>query len=187
MEATAIDHVNLRYPEGELESVLEFYGEQLGFEPELIGYDANGEPYVDHPSHFSVRLNDDCLIHLTPAENPDVVNRYGDERRTGFDHVSIVIDEPIETIKRRLDEAGVRIREEFEPGGATGVAPAVFVVDPAGYVIELKENPERRRERNDAIWERYREDGDVAGIADEFGVDTRVVERVVSYRNGGGD
>lgn len=187
MDATAIDHVNLRYPEGELEAALEFYCEKLGFEPELVAYDGDGEPYVDHPSHFSVRLSEDSLIHMTPEAEPEIVNRYRDERRTSFDHVGILLDEPIEAIKRRLDEAGVEVRREFEPGGATGVAPAVFVVDPFGYLLELKEDPDRRRERNDAIRERYREGEDVAAIAADFGVDERVVERIVDYRTAAAD
>lgn len=138
-----MDHVNLRYPEGELEAALEFYCEKLGFEPELVGYDENGEPFVDHPSHFSVRLGETCLLHMTPEDDPTIVNRYQDESRTGFDHVSLLFDEPLEAIKVRLEDAGVEIHREFEPSGATGTAPAVFVLDPFGYMLELKEDPER--------------------------------------------
>lgn len=187
MDALAIDHVNLRYPADRLEDVIEFYCEKLGFSPELLAYDDEGDPYVDHPSHFSVRLNDECLIHMTPAADPDVVNRYTDEERTGFDHVSIIVEAPIEDIKRRLDDADVEIHREFEPGGATGVGPAVFVVDPVGYMLELKEDPARRRERNDAIWERHRAGDDVDDIAAAFGVEAPVVQRVVNYRTATGD
>lgn len=155
MDATAMDHVNLRYPEGELEAALEFYVEKLGFEAELVAYDEDGEPFVDHPSHFSVRLSEACLIHMTPSTAPDVRNRYEDGDRTGFDHVGILLDEPIESIRSRLDDAGVEIHREFEPGGATGVAPAVFVLDPFGYMLELKVASERVAERNAAIWDRY--------------------------------
>lgn len=143
MEATAMDHVNLRYPEGELEAALEFYCEKLGFESELVGYDENGEPFVDHPSHFSVRLGETCLLHMTPEDDPTIVNRYQDESRTGFDHVSLLFDESLDAIKMRLEDAGVEIHREFEPSGATGTAPAVFVLDPFGYMLELKEDPER--------------------------------------------
>lgn len=143
MRATAMDHVNLRYPEGELEAALDFYCEKLGFESELVAYDEDGDPYVDHPSHFSVRLGETCLMHMTPESDPTIVNRYQSASRTGFDHVSLLFDAPIADIKARLREADVEIRREFEPDGATGTAPAVFVVDPFGYMLELKEDPER--------------------------------------------
>ena len=144
MHGTAMDHVNLRYPEGELETALEFYCEKLGFEAELVEYDENGEPYVDHPSHFSVRFGENCLIHMTPESDPTIINRYQDESRTGFDHVSLLFDDSIEDIKALLEEADVEIHREFEPTGATGTAPAVFVIDPFGYMLELKEDPARR-------------------------------------------
>jgi catechol 2,3-dioxygenase-like lactoylglutathione lyase family enzyme len=143
MRATAMDHVNLRYPEGELETALEFYCEKLGFEAELVGYDEDGEPYVDHPSHFSIRFGDNCLVHMTPESDPTIINRYQDASRTGFDHVSLLFDEPIEEIKARLEAADVEIHREFEPSGATGTAPAVFVLDPFGYMLELKVDPAR--------------------------------------------
>ena len=135
MDALAIDHVNFRYPEDRLEEMVEFYCGALGFTPELLGYDDDGEPYVDHSSHVSVRINDSCLIHMTPSADPDVVNRYTDEARTGFDHVSILVDEPIEAVERRLEAADIEVHRRFEPGGATGVGPAVFVTDPAGYML----------------------------------------------------
>ena len=143
MRVKSLDHVNLRYPEDGLETALDFYCEKLGFEPELIGYDEDGEPYVDHSSHFSIRLGETCLFHMTPEENPRIVNRYEDESRTSFDHVSLVFDEDIGAIKTRLERTGIEIRREFEPSGATGTAPAVFVIDPFGYLLELKEDPRR--------------------------------------------
>lgn len=143
MRASAMDHVNLRYPEGELETALEFYCEKLGFESELVAYDEDGDPYVDHPSHFSVRLGETCLMHMTPESDPTIINRYQSASQTGFDHVSLLFDAPIADIKAQLREADVEIHREFEPDGATGTAPAVFVIDPFGYMLELKEDPER--------------------------------------------
>lgn len=146
MRATSMDHVNLRYPEGELETALDFYCEKLGFEPELVGYDENGDPYVDHSSHFSVRFGETCLVHMTPESDPTIINRYQDASRTGFDHLSLLFDESIEDIKARLREEDITIHREFEPTGATGTAPAVFVTDPFGYMLELKEDPQRDRD-----------------------------------------
>lgn len=181
MIANAIDHVNLRYPEGELEAALEFYCEKLGFEPELVAYDENGDPYVDHPSHFSVRMGEGCLIHMTPAADPQILNRYEDADRTSLDHVGLLLDRPIEEIKRDLAEAGVEVHREFEPGGATGVAPAVFVLDPFGYMIELKVDPERMRERNAEIWERLQRGEAAADIAADLDTTEAAVGRVATY------
>lgn len=146
MRATAMDHVNLRYPEDELEAALEFYCDKLGFEPELVATDDEGEPYVDHPSHFSVRLGETCLIHMTPESDPTIINRYQSAAETGFDHVSLLFDASIDEIKSKLQAADVEIHREFEPTGATGTAPAVFVIDPFGYMLELKEDPKRQRD-----------------------------------------
>lgn len=182
MQAISIDHVNLRYPADELEAALEFYCERLGFEPELVGFDDDGTPYVDHASHFSIRLGGDCLIHMTPSAEPAVINRYEDEDRASFDHVAIVVDESIDDVTSRLEEAGVEIHRAFEPGGATGVGPAVFVLDPFGYVIEIKEDPRRVEPRNEEIWARLEDGDEPATIADEFGTTERTVERIATYR-----
>lgn len=151
MHATAMDHVNLRYPEGELETALDFYCEKLGFEAEHVAYNEDGDPYVDHPSHFSVRFGETCLAHMTPESDPTIINRYQSASETGFDHVSLLFDAPIADIESRLRAADIEIHREFEPTGATGTAPAVFVVDPFGYMLELKEAPGREDpERTDA-------------------------------------
>lgn len=181
MIANPIDHVNLRYPEDELEAALEFYCEKLGFEPELVGYDEDGDPYVDHPSHFSVRLGEECLIHMTPTADPQILNRYEDADRTSLDHVGLLLDRPIEEIKRDLEAADIEILREFEPGGATGVAPAVFVLDPFGYMLEFKVDPERLRERNAEIWERHRRGEDHADIAADLDTTEAAVRRVATY------
>jgi lactoylglutathione lyase len=143
MHATSMDHVNLRYPEGELETALEFYCEKLGFEAELVSYDDDGNPYVDHSSHFSVRFGETCLVHMTPTSDPTIINRYESASQTGYDHVSLLFDESIDDIKTTLQEADIQIHREFEPSGATGTAPAVFVLDPFGYMLELKVDPRR--------------------------------------------
>lgn len=179
MHVETIDHVNLRYPEGELETALAFYRDKLGFEAELLQEDDDGNPVLDR-SHFSFRLGDECIIHMTPAADPAVVNRYEDEDRTAYDHVSLIVDEPIESIKRQLTDAGIEIEREFEPDGATGTAPAVFVLDPFGYMIEFKEDPARKATRNEMIQTLCAEGFTELEVAEVLDVSEATVHRLVN-------
>jgi lactoylglutathione lyase len=122
MDATAIDHVNLRVPEDGIEAAREFYGDALGFEI---------EEYDDKP-FFDVRLGPGAVFHLWP--DADFRPPTGD----GYDHVAVRVDADVDAITRTLDDAGVAIDREGTPLGATGTAPAVYVTDPFGYQVELK-------------------------------------------------
>ncbi|MFB6130889.1 MAG: VOC family protein [Salinigranum sp.] len=127
MQVRSIDHVNLRIPPDGLEEARTFYAEHLGFAIEGVErYERGDKPF------FSVRLAPENIIHLQPTEGfepPDGTN---------YDHVALVVEEGIDAVKERLDAADVDIDRELVPLGATGEAPAVYVTDPFGYVIELK-------------------------------------------------
>lgn len=127
MDASAIDHVNLRIPEDGVETAVAFYGDALGFDVENRDlFESGDKPFV------SVRLTPVSIIHLQPTaafHPPD---------ETAFDHVAIEFDHTIEEIRDSLDAAGVEVDRQLEPLGATGVAPAVYVTDPFGYTLELK-------------------------------------------------
>lgn len=129
MQVRAIDHVNLRVPEGSVEAAIEFYVDGLGFEVENLDRYRRGEkPF------FSIRLADDAVLHLRPTES------FEPPAGTDYDHVALVVEESIRAIERRLADAGVAVERELsEPLGATGEAPGVYVRDPFGYRIELKE------------------------------------------------
>lgn len=129
MDARAIDHVNLRIPADGVEPAVDFYGERLGFEIEgLDRYRADDKPF------FDVRLTQANVIHLWPTPSFD------SPEATNYDHVAILIEESIETIREELTAAEVPIEQELTaPLGATGEAPAVYVRDPFGYRVELKE------------------------------------------------
>jgi catechol 2,3-dioxygenase-like lactoylglutathione lyase family enzyme len=122
MDATAIDHVNLRVPADGIDAAREFYADRLGFDIET---------YEEKP-FFDVRLASGAVFHLWPDETF--------ERPTGenYDHVAVRLDHGIDEVKRRLDDAGVEVEREGTPHGATGTAPAVYVTDPFGYLVELK-------------------------------------------------
>ncbi|MWG33648.1 hypothetical protein [Halomarina oriensis] len=56
-----------------------------------------------------------------------------------LDPVALVVGHDVETVRARLDEAGIAVERELDaPTGATGVTPAVYVRDPLGYRVELK-------------------------------------------------
>jgi catechol 2,3-dioxygenase-like lactoylglutathione lyase family enzyme len=128
VNVTTIDHVNLRIPADGVDSAVDFYRDRLGFEIEHLDACRAGEQ-----SFFDVRLAPAHVIHLWPTEAfdpPDGEN---------FDHVALLVDEPIEEIESALDDAGVAVVNRLDaPLGATGEAPAVYVEDPFGYRIELK-------------------------------------------------
>jgi catechol 2,3-dioxygenase-like lactoylglutathione lyase family enzyme len=128
MEARAIDHVNLSMPEDRIDEALAFYRDALGFETEnLDAYREGTRPL------FSFRLGDTCIIHVSPTD--------GFEPPTGnnFDHVAIVLEASIDAIRNLLDDHGIEIERDGTPLGATGRNPAVYVRDPFGYLLELKE------------------------------------------------
>lgn len=127
MDATTIDHVNLRIPEDGKKPALEFYCDRLGFEADRLAEFESGEkPF------FAIRLTPGNVLHLWPDEGFEAPTE------TNFDHVAVRLNESIEAVKATLNDAGVEIDEEFEPLGATGTAPAVYVEDPFGYRLELK-------------------------------------------------
>jgi catechol 2,3-dioxygenase-like lactoylglutathione lyase family enzyme len=127
MDVSAIDHVNIRIPTDGVEDAVAFYRDALGFEPENLDRFRDGERTI-----FSFRLNEDAIIHVRPVDS------FSPPDGEGFDHFAIVVDEPIEAVRARLDEAGVEIERDGNPLGATGRAPAVYVRDPFGFLIEIK-------------------------------------------------
>jgi len=72
------------------------------------------------------------------VENRELYEAFEPPSGSGFDHVALVLEASITEIRLWLDAAGVEIERSLEPLGATGTAPAVYVRDPFGYVIELK-------------------------------------------------
>ncbi len=128
MNVQAIDHVNLNIPEDGIDAVITFYHDILGFDIE------NRDLYeAGQRSFFSVRLADGSVLHLRPTlefESPT-----GDS----FDHVALRIEESIDDIKARFTSHDIDIEQESNPLGATGTAPAIYVRDPSGYLLEIKE------------------------------------------------
>lgn len=128
MKASHMDHVNLRIPEDRIDDAIAFYRDALGFEVEGLEAYREGERPI-----FTFRLGETCVIHVTPIDDFE-----GFSGR-GFDHVAIVLEATIEECRATLDDAGIEIERNATPLGATGSNPAVYVRDPFGYLLELKE------------------------------------------------
>lgn len=127
MKYGGIDHVNIKIPEDNLEECLEFYRDKLGFKPEKLDLYREGER-----TSFAFRISEEAMLHIRSVDD------FGSPEGDNFDHFCILVDGELEQLKDRIDEENIE-REET-PWGATGRAPAIYVRDPFGYVIEFKEN-----------------------------------------------
>lgn len=128
MEATHVDHVNLRIPADRIDEALSFYRDALGFGVEDLGAYRDGERPI-----FTFRLGERAVIHVSPTDDFEAPSG------RNFAHVCIVFDATIEEVRELLDREGIEVERSGTPLGATGSNPAVYVRDPFGYVLELKE------------------------------------------------
>lgn len=127
MDATAIDHVNLRIPPDGIQQAIDWYVDGLGFEVERIAeFEAGEKPFI------AVRLTETTVIHLWP--DPDFEQPSG----RNYDHVSIHLDEPADSIRETVENSGLSVEDDRTVAGAMGEGRAVYVRDPFGYLIELK-------------------------------------------------
>ncbi|WP_123534869.1 VOC family protein [Halosimplex salinum] len=127
MEATAIDHVNLRVAESDIEAFVGFYRDEMGFSLEYYGEYRAGER-----DFFYVRLGPSCIIHVAPRET--VPEPTGET----VDHFAVFVDASMDEVMERVEAADVAVRTEAVREGATGEYPCVYVEDPAGYTVEFK-------------------------------------------------
>jgi len=127
MEATAIDHVNVRVPEGDLEEYVAFYRDAMGFDLEY--YD---EYRAGDRDFFYVRLGPECIIHVSPRETiPEPDGRT-------INHFAVFVDESMDEVLERIETAAVDVLTEAVREGALGEYPCVYVEDPVGYTVEFK-------------------------------------------------
>ena len=131
LRVTALDHFVLRVRD--LDRSLAFYRDTLGLTVEFLDeHRAGTRPFV------SARAGSQ-LIDLVPDSNydPDAGLRAG-----GFLHLCVRIEgslhEAIEVLRSRHVDL---IEETPMPRmGATGMGLSIYVRDPDGYVVELKED-----------------------------------------------
>lgn len=128
MRATAIDHVNLRFPADRLGEVLDFYVDALGFE---TGLDDPYDTVQNDPGLFTIELGESCRLYVNPSEefDPDADN---------YRHVALRIPRSPSELRAVLDDEGIEIRSEAERE-LEGVGPytSYYVADPFGYTVEL--------------------------------------------------
>lgn len=128
MDATGIDHVNLRFPVDRLDELIEFYVETLGFETEFE------DPYAavaDDPGLFTIKLGETSRLFVRPSESfdPDAGN---------FRHLALRIPKSPEELLAILEDEGVEIENTAErEHEAFGAYTSYYVADPFGYTIEL--------------------------------------------------
>lgn len=134
IRATALDHFVLRVRD--LEVSLGFYRDLLGLPIESLDeYRSGTRPFV------SARVGG-SLIDLVPdpTYDPEAGMRSG-----GFLHLCVRVSGRLaEEVLPRVRARGFEILEEtpLVRMGATGYGPSVYVRDPDGYVVELKEESE---------------------------------------------
>lgn len=125
-----LDHFVLRVRE--LDRALVFYRDLLGLEVLFLDEFRSGQrPFV------SVRIGGQ-LLDLVP--DPQFPGAQADPR-AGFLHFCLLVDAKLEDLVPRLRERGVSVLEE-QPAwrmGARGWGWSIYVRDPDGYVVELKE------------------------------------------------
>ncbi len=126
MTVRAIDHLVLRVRE--LERSLEFYRDLLGLAVEgLESLRSGAKPFA------SVRIAE-SLIDLVPDPGYEPAGS-----TAGLVHFCLTVDD-LEPLLARLRSAGVAFLHDdpVERGGGRGIGPSIYVLDPDGYVVELK-------------------------------------------------
>lgn len=127
LRVAGLDHFVLRVRD--LDASIAFYREVLGLPIEMLDeYRAGSRPFV------SARVGGQ-LIDLVPDPTYDGV-------AGGLLHFCVRVEGPLAgAVLPRVRAAGVEVIED-QPMvrlGATGYGPSIYVRDPDGYVIELKE------------------------------------------------
>jgi len=119
IEVEGIDHVVINVADAE--RAMRWYQKHLGFEPERYGEWLSGKaPFL------SMRVNEVTVIDLLETD------RSGEN----VDHISFCITGSLED----LATEDVEIVRKFESVyGAMGWGPALYIRDPDGNVIELKQ------------------------------------------------
>lgn len=132
LTVTALDHIVLRVRD--LDRSLAFYGGLLGLPIECLDeYRAGTRPFP------SARVGG-LLIDLVPDPTFDPA---ASGEHSGFMHLCVRVAGALETdVLPRVHAAGVAPIEDAPMVrlGATGYGRSIYVRDPDGYVVELKED-----------------------------------------------
>jgi len=130
IKVTSLDHFVLRVRD--LDAALGFYRDVLGLPILFLDeYRAGTRPFV------SARAGAQLIDLVTdPNYDPDQGRNTG-----GFLHFCVEVEPPLTRIIPWLKERGVHVIEDqpVPRMGARGIGLSIYVTDPDGYVVELKE------------------------------------------------
>lgn len=130
IRVSRLDHFVLRVRD--LDASLRFYGDVLGLRIEFLQeYRAGQRPFV------SARVGEQLLdLVPDPTYEPSAGRNQG-----GFLHFCVEIEGQLAEIIPQLRQRGVEVLEDqaMPRMGARGMGLAIYVTDPDGYVVELKE------------------------------------------------
>jgi catechol 2,3-dioxygenase-like lactoylglutathione lyase family enzyme len=116
----------------DLEATLAFYRDLLGLEILFLDeYRGNERPFV------SARVGEQLLdLVPDPTYDPESGRTAG-----GYLHCCVEVENRMSELVPHLRERGVRMLDEqpVPRMGARGVGLSIYVFDPDGYIVELKE------------------------------------------------
>ncbi|MFB6241752.1 MAG: VOC family protein [Candidatus Nanosalina sp.] len=128
MNPEKIDHINLKIPKNSVEDTLSFYRDFLGMKPFRL------EKYRhDERTSFFLKTESGQMLNIRPSTD------FQEPEEENLDHFCIQVDKDSEKIREEAEEQGYRVVGTGNPLGSEGRNPAVYVKDPFGYKIELKE------------------------------------------------
>jgi len=124
-----IDHINLRIPENGVSRAVEFYENILGFDTwKMEEYKSNER------TSFFFKIGEEALLNIRPKKD------FKTPERRNYDHFCILVDVDIGMLEEELKQNNYSILRKGKPLGSQGRAKSLYVEDPFGYVVELKEN-----------------------------------------------
>ena len=130
LKVLSLDHFVLRVRD--LDASLAFYGGILGLPIEMLAeYRAGTRPFV------SARAGEQLIdLGPDPTYDPEAGRNAG-----GFLHCCVEIEPGLERIVPWLRGCGVAILDEQPVPrlGARGMGLSIYIADPDGYIVELKE------------------------------------------------
>ena len=130
IKVRSLDHFVLRVRD--LDAALAFYRDVLQLEILFLKeYKANERPFV------SARVGEQLLdLVPDPTFDPDAGRMAG-----GYMHCCVEVENKLSTLIPYLKERGIQLVDEqpVPRMGARGMGLSIYVLDPDGYVVELKE------------------------------------------------
>lgn len=127
MKVDRIDHISLKIPKVGIDKCLSLYRDTLGFDAYKLDRYRQGER-----TSFFLDMGG-ALLNIRPVEDFE-------KPAEGMDHFCIVFDGEVSGLEDLLIDEGYKIYKKGNPLGSKGRNPAIYVEDPFGYRLEIKES-----------------------------------------------